>query len=156
MLVDVTLLRSQGLRLRPKELQPPTRGYLSIDYASANHCSFRRPVLTANLHMPRSSLKMMVSVLTPIFDVDILPMKDWHFSLAGTELETIATDDGTRVREHSQIWRCEIVLDATAPPARRAIAVAVPEPPGSDRLVPHSEIQARERARRVAEGLPPD
>ena len=110
MLVDVTLLRSNGLRLRPSELQPPTRGYLSLDYASPNHNSFRRPVLTANLAMPQSSQKALVSVLPPIFDVHLMPMKDWRFSLAGTELESIIADQGARVREHSQIWRCEVVL----------------------------------------------
>ena len=156
MLVDVTLLRSNGLRLRPSELQPPTRGYLALDYASPNHNSFKRPVLTANLAMPQGGQKMLVSVLPPIFDVHLMPMKDWMFSLAGTELESINSDKGARVREHSQIWRCEVVLDAAVPPARRSIAVAVPNAPAGNRLIPHEEILARERAWRVARGFPPD
>jgi len=156
MLVDVILLRSSGLRLRPSELQPPTRGYLTLDYASPNHNSFKRPLLTANLAMPQSSQKAMVSVLSPIFDVHIMPMKEWKFSLAGTELESVCSDKDNRVREHTQIWRCEVVLDATVPPARRTIGAALSEAPAQQRLISHAEIQERERAWRASQGLAPD
>ena len=156
MLVDVTLLRSKGLRLRPSELQPPTRGFLTVDYASAEHCSFRRPVLTANLQMPQSSLRSMVSVLSPIFEVHLMPMKDWKFSIAGTELESIQTDKDRRVREHQQIWRCMVVLDASVPPERQTVAVTSLDSPAPDRLIPPGEMEALGLARRCPRGTQPD
>ena len=46
-------------------------------------------------------------------------MKDGVFRLAGTELESVNADQETRVREDSQIWRCEVIVNAAVPPVRR-------------------------------------
>lgn len=62
---------------------------------------------------------MMVSVMTPIFDVRILQLSGTELSLSGIELETVKeADDRLLVFEHMQVWRCVYVHDATIPPTR--------------------------------------
>jgi hypothetical protein len=154
MLVDVTQLRLRGRRLRATELQTPTRGILSVEFHSAAHSSFKRPVLAAELRIQAGG-NMLVGVLTPIFDAHLLNLMGTEFSLGGIELES---DPAThRVWEHMQVWRCNFVLDPSKPPVRiepGAGKHAVPPP--SNRVIPIAEVMERERQRLLAGGLPPD
>lgn len=93
----VTLLRRQGMRLRPTELAEPIGGELSLyDWATQN--SFGRPVRCMEVKVLVGTLMQAKAVL---FDPDLIALVDGCLVFRGIELDTV---DG-RVFEHEQIWR---------------------------------------------------
>ncbi len=104
MLVDVTLLRRKGLRLRAAELDPPVRGMLETQWMTET--SFGRPMKVAQVFSEYGTVRQR-SLLT-IGDVTLEAIKDGSFSLAGVELESYrpAEEKRRRIIEHRQVWRC--------------------------------------------------
>lgn len=99
MLVDATILRRDGMRLRPAELAEPVRGHLVLAWMTES--SFGRPVQTADLYDNAHPPGRRALILT-LLDVRLVALGDGSLSLAGIELSQI---DG-RVVERGQVWRC--------------------------------------------------
>ena len=99
MLMDVSLLRRDGMRLRPAELAEPVRGHLALGWMTES--SFGRPVQTADLY-DRPHHPGRRALLLTLLDVRLVALGDGSLSLAGIELSQI---DG-RVIERGQVWRC--------------------------------------------------
>ena len=113
MLADVVLLRAKGQRLKRRELQPPTRGTLSIK-CDDGQGSFKRPLLVARLWVEQSSLRLRSDVLLPLFDARLVILEDGVLTVSGIELGYV--ENG--VVESGQVWRCTPVLDPNKAPAR--------------------------------------
>jgi hypothetical protein len=97
-LVSVTLLRRDGVRLRQTELRPAAVGDLRVSDAGCT--SLKRPILVAYLWEQRSSLDRPIG--RPTFEPTLVHIGVDGFSLAGMELQAV---DG-RLREVGQVWRC--------------------------------------------------
>ena len=88
------------MRLRASELSAPVLGDLRVSDAGAT--SFKRPTLVAQLWVPTHSMTDR-PVGSPLFDPVLVNMDATSFSLAGLEVSF----EGGRMREYSQVWRCE-------------------------------------------------
>lgn len=109
MLCDVVLLRWRGLRLKPKELDPPVRGDLVITDRGGEPAmsSFKRPVRAAKLYALGGNPEIRREVLQPIFDVDVLRIEGDAITILGIELQSEL--ETRQLWEHVQIWRCTLV-----------------------------------------------
>lgn len=93
----VTLLRRQGMRLRPTELANPISGELGMyDWVTTN--SFGRPVRCMEVKVQVGTLLQAKAVL---FDPDLIAIVDGCLVFRGIEVNAV---DG-RVFENEQIWR---------------------------------------------------
>lgn len=101
----VTLLRREGMRLRPAEVDAGIEGELSMyDWPTQNN--FGRPVRCMEVKVPVGTLMQARAVL---FDPELVAVADGSMSFRGIELDTI---DG-RVFEHEQVWRVRPIAPAT-------------------------------------------
>jgi hypothetical protein len=107
MLVDVTLLRAKGVRLRKGELPAPARGHLVIEDDPGTASSFKRPVRVAHLYHAIGVQQTRQDLLLPIFDAVVIRIEAEVITITGTELAS----DGDRVAENGQVWRCALVRE---------------------------------------------
>lgn len=98
MLVDVTPLRTRGMRLRNAELPEPIRGLLQTSWITQSVMGY--PIMTASL-MERQGVASQRSLIT-MLDARLVAITDGALVLEGIELEQA---DG-RMWEHRQVWRC--------------------------------------------------
>ena len=85
MLADVVLLRAKGKRLKRRELQPPTRGTLSIK-CDDGQGSFKRPLLVARLWLNSQARGCAAMSLCRLFDVRLVVLEDGVLTVSGIEL----------------------------------------------------------------------
>lgn len=109
MLCDVVLLRRRGLRLKPKELEPPVRGDLVITDRGGEPAmsSFKRPVRAAKLYGLGGNPEIRREVLQPIFDAEVIRVEGSIITVVGIELQSVL--ETRQLWEHVQIWRCTLV-----------------------------------------------
>lgn len=107
MLVDVTLLRRAGLRLRKGELAAPARGHLALEDDPGTSNSFKRPLRVAHVYQAIGVQGTRQDVLKPLFDAVVIRIEAETITVAGLEL---ASSEG-RVVESGQVWRCALVRE---------------------------------------------
>lgn len=100
MLVDVTMLRRKGMRLREPELSAPVRGHLVVTDNDGRGMSMRRPYREAVLvdyvgttNAPRGLLG------PPLLDAVVLRIEGDTITVQGTEPDSETVDGQKRVRE---------------------------------------------------------
>lgn len=107
MLVDLVLLRTDGLRLRTPELAPPVRGELELAHVDGRTTSFKRPTTVAHLYASQGVQQHRQDLVRPLFDARVVAIEGDLITLAGIELTPSA--DTTRTYAHEQVWRCTVV-----------------------------------------------
>lgn len=106
MLCHVTELRRRGLRLQPAELAEPVLGVLHTQWRPPDKAG--RPVMVADVWEHWGTTRQRTLLLT-LLDVTLHSVLDGQLLLAGVQLHH---DDGGRVVECRQVWRCMPVVAA--------------------------------------------